>query len=104
MSVKFGEALEALRVGKLVRRSIWEPGHFIFMQIPSQIKAEIVPKMQSVPDAAKKVFEKRFNDETEQIDAIYYANQFAYVGFSNLISGYSPSPEDCFAEDWESFE
>lgn len=102
--MNFGQALEAVKNGKLIRRAYWEKGHFVFMQVPSEVKAEIVPKMQSVPDAAKEVFAKRFEDPNEQIDSIHYVNQFAFVGWSSFISGWSPCPEDCLSEDWELFE
>jgi hypothetical protein len=44
--MKFGEAIEALRQGKRVTRlnCMWS-GLFVFMQIPSTISKEIVPKM-----------------------------------------------------------
>jgi hypothetical protein len=99
--MKFGEAIEALKEGKKLARTGWNgKGMFVFMQIPSEIKKEIVPKMQSLPQSVKDEFEKTFNDTSAQIDAIYYTNQLAIVGLSNLIQGWSPSVADCFAEDW----
>lgn len=99
--MKFGEAIEALKQGKRVARTSWNgKDMFVFRQVPSEIKKDIVPKMQSLPQSVKDEFEKRFNDKTEQIDAIYYDNQLAIVGLSNLISGWAPSVSDCFAEDW----
>lgn len=101
--MKFGEAIEELKAGKKLTRSGWNgKGMFIFMQIPSEIKKDIVPKMQSLPQLVKDTFEKTF--ATEQIDAIYYANQVAIVGLSNLIQGWTPSIADCFAEDWQVVE
>lgn len=101
----FGEALEAVKQGKLISREGWNgKGMFVFMQVPSEIKKDIVPKMQSLPQSAKDEFEKRFNDPKEQIDAIYYDNQLAIVYPSNLICGWSPSAADCLAVDWFIFE
>lgn len=97
--VTFGEAIEAVKQGKLITRSSWR-GEFVFMQVPSVISKDIVPKMQSLPQAAKDEFQKRFDDPSEQVDAIYYNNQLAIVSKSNLISGYSPSPTDALANDW----
>lgn len=97
----FGEAIEALKNGQMVRRGFWEQsGEFVFMQVPATINKEIVPKMQSLPESVKAEFEKRFNNPDLQIDAIYYHNQLAIVSASNLISGYSPSVSDVLAEDW----
>lgn len=102
--MNFGQAMEAVKNGKLIRRTSWVPDHFVFMQIPSRIPADVVPKMQSVPDVAKAVFKRRFENETEQIDAIHYVDQLAYVGFSSTISGWSPIANDCLADNWELYE
>lgn len=100
VALTFGAALEVLKNGGLVQRSTWDSGSFVFCQIPSTISKDIVPKMQSVPDKAKKVFEKRFEDTNEQIDSIYYKNQLAFVNKSNVVSGYAPTQEESLADDW----
>lgn len=97
----FGDAVKLLKDGQPLRRSIWPKGFFVFRQVPAEIKKDIVPKMQSLPNAVKDVFIKRFNDPKNQIDAIYYNNQLAHVGLSNLITGWQPSIEDVMAVDWE---
>jgi len=67
----FGEATEHLNEGRLIQRSGWNgKGLFVFRQVPATINRTIVPKMQSLPQPVKDEFERRFNDETEQIDAI----------------------------------
>ena len=99
--MNFGQAVEALKQGKRVQRTGWNgKGLFVFMQVPSSINREIVPKMQSLPQSVKDEFERRFNDPNEQIDAIYYDNQLALVNPSNLITGWSPSTSDALADDW----
>ena len=99
-SVKFGEAIEALNNFKIVRRSSWREGEFVFKQVPTEIPRSIVPKMTSLPDSVKEEFERRFNDPAEQVNSITYAYQLAHVNSSNLIIGYSPSVIDTLAEDW----
>lgn len=97
----FGQAIEALKEGKRVRRTGWNgKGLFVFRQVPSTINREIVPKMQSLPQSVKDEFERRFNDPNEQIDTISYDNQLALVNQSNLITGWSPSVSDSLATDW----
>ncbi len=97
----FGDAIEALENGKRVQREGWNgKGLFVFMQVPSTINREIVPKMQSLPQLVKDEFERRFNDPDHQVDAIYYDNQLALVNSSNLITGWSPSTPDALAVDW----
>lgn len=98
--MNFGKAIEALKEGEKVRRSSWEEFSFIFMQVPSEIKKDIVPKMQSLPQSVKNEFEKRFNDPNYQVNSIYYNDQIAFVNKSNLIKGWSPSASDSLAEDW----
>lgn len=99
--VTFGDAILALKQGKRVARNGWNgKGLFVFMQVPSTINKEIVPKMQSLPQSVKDEFVRRFEDESSQIDSIYYDNQLALVNPSNLITGWSPSTSDALAEDW----
>lgn len=99
--MNFGQAIEALKEGKRVQRTGWNgKGLFVFMQVPSTINREIVPKMQSLPQSVKDEFERRFNDPNEQIDAIYYDNQLALVNSSNLINGWAASVSDSLANDW----
>lgn len=97
----FGQAVQAMKDGKRVARSGWNgKGLFVFMQVPSEIGKDIVPKMQSLPQAVKDEFERRFNSSEAQIDAIYYNNQMAIVNPSNLICGWAPSSSDALATDW----
>lgn len=96
--MNFGQVIEALKAGKMAKRS--GRNEFIFMQVPSVIGKEIVPKMTSLPQSVKDEFNRRFNDPSLQVVEISYTNQLAIVNPSNLITGYSPSPEDALAEDW----
>lgn len=97
----FGEAIVALKEGKRVQREGWNgKGLFVFMQVPAEISKEIVPKMQSLPQAVKDEFVRRFEDENEQVSSILYNDQLALVNTSNLVSGWSPSTNDTLANDW----
>lgn len=99
--MNFAKAIEALKEGKMIQREGWNgKGLFVFMQVPSEIKKDIVPKMQSLPQSVKDEFQRRFDDPNEQIDAIYYFNQMAIVGPSNSINGWNPSSSDTLATDW----
>lgn len=101
MTTNFETALPALKEGKRIRRTNWFPNHFIFAQVPATIGKDIVPKMQSLPESVKAFFLKTFTDPSEQIDAIYYNSQIAYVGHSNVITGWGATPEDILANNWE---
>jgi len=97
----FGKAIEALKEGKRVERLGWNgKGLFVFMQVPATINRVIVSKMQSLPQTVKDEFDRRFNDDKQKLHSIYYDNQLALVGSSNIITGWSPSTSDALAEDW----
>jgi Protein of unknown function (DUF2829) len=96
----FGEAIAALHEGKRVAREGWNgKGLFIFRQVPAIIDSTIVPKMQSLPQAVKDEFEKRFmlNPTNTQI---VYKNQLAMVYPDNTIYGWVASPSDVLENDW----
>lgn len=99
--MNFGEVLQQIELGSAMRRSNWREGTFIFKQVPACIPKTVVPNMQSLPVAVKMIFEARFNNESDQINAIYYSDQLAICDKSNMIKAYDPSVEDCFASDWE---
>ena len=52
--MNFGQAIEALKEGKAVQRAGWNgKGLFVIKQVPAVIGADIIPNMQSLPQAAK---------------------------------------------------
>lgn len=92
----FGNAIEALNQGKAVTRSNWKgkgEGVFIFMQVPSQVAVEVIPRMTSLPAAIKaKVLERKL--------PLRYQDQFAMVTPDNHVYGWSPTVGDSLATDW----
>ena len=50
IGLSFGDVLQALCDGKLVRREVWPLNVCVVKQIDSDISADIVPKMQSLPN------------------------------------------------------
>ncbi len=100
--VSFGEAIKALKEGKRVKREGWNHKDlFVFMQVPSQVPIDIVPKMTSLPKSVKDALLRR-KQSSDCIDhlAIKYHNQMALVYPNNNISGWSPSGSDALADDW----
>jgi len=87
----FGDVIVALKQGKTAYRIQWD-SCFIFRQVPSVVPSHIVPKMTSLPTSVKQLL----------VDGgdLIYNNQIALVTEGESVSGYSPSVEDCFAEDW----
>jgi hypothetical protein len=92
----FGHAIDAMRQGHPVTRLSWArdgESTFVFMQVPSQVAAEIIPRMTSLPAAVKKVvIERRL--------PLRYQDQFALVTPDNNVYGWVPSASDSLATDW----
>ncbi len=96
--MNFGQAIEALKEGKLISRSGWNgKGMYVLKQIPATIGLDIIPKMQSLPQAAKDNLIKRGQE-------ISYTNQMLIVNADGRADSWVPSSSDCFAEDWEVLE
>ena len=110
-NLSFGQAVKAMKKGKMASRKGWNGKNlFVFMQVPSEIPLEVVPKMQSLPQSVKDVLIRRHEGAAKaeialSIDPIYYnsirySNQFAIVHPDNSIHGWAPSASDSIAEDW----
>lgn len=90
----FGQAVEALKQGKIVSRDGWNGKNlFVFRQVPSAVPADIIPKMTSLPPAVKEVLVKTGLPIT-------YQNQFCIVYPDNSLHGWQPSGSDALATDW----
>lgn len=90
----FGQAIYALKQGKRIQREGWNgKGLFVFMQVPSEIAQDVIPKMQSLPQSVKDEFARRTGPIT-------YQNQMAIVYPDNSIHGWVPSASDTLANDW----
>lgn len=96
--MNLGQAVKALNDGKMIARKGWNgKGLFVFKQVTSEIDAEIVPKMQSLPQAVKDEFARRGG-------SIRYRNQLAMVYPDNTVFGWTPSPSDALENDWGIYE
>ncbi len=92
--MNFGWAIEQLKIGNLVARSGWNgKGMFIVKQVPATIGLDIIPKMQSLPQAAK-------DNLLDRAQPISYTNQMLIVNQEGRADSWVPSSSDCFAQDW----
>lgn len=92
----FGTAIKFLKAGGAIRRAGWNgKGMFVIKQVPANIKADIIPNMQSLPQIAKDILMAR-NDA--HID---YTNQMLIIHPDGRADSWVPSSSDIFAEDWE---
>lgn len=68
--MKFGEALEAVKEGKLIARSGWNgKGMFVFQRPEDWLSTDmIVNKVKSLPDSFKKYVNDYYDiDETKMV-------------------------------------
>lgn len=96
-NMSFGEALQALEAGKCVARKGWITTCFVVKQIDSDIPAEVVPKMQSLPDSAKEIINKTHRED------IHYRNQCLMIvqgTETSVATNYVSDWNDMFAKDW----
>lgn len=93
--MKFSEIIERLNNGETCARESWPGGTFIVKQIPQTITAEIIPRMTSLPDQAKKILcgTLSYHDQVLLVKAGNYGKE-AHATY------YIPSWEDIFADDW----
>lgn len=94
-SLTFGAAIEALKLSKAVRRSVWENGMFVIKQVPTRISENIIPHMQSLPQIAKDILMNRRNPHID------YTNQMLIIHPDGQADSWVPSSSDVFANDWE---
>ncbi len=92
----FGVAITLLKNGFVLRRAGWNgKGLMVFKQVPTDISAEIIPGMQSVPVEAKRLI-------LESAKHINYTSQcLIYNRETGRADSWVPSISDVFAEDWE---
>lgn len=97
--MKFTEVIEGLQQGHNYTRSLWNGKKFITLQIPADISRDIIPKMTSLNDEAKKLLLDLGDG------MIHYRNQVLQVSLDNddrqnIATYYIPTWEDIFADDW----
>ena len=91
--MEFGQAVEALRKGEIVRRLIWGEDKFIVAQIPAKISHENIDVIKSLPHKAKEIIKKNEN-------GITYKSRILVVDKHNIASNWTPTSYDIFAVDW----
>lgn len=95
--MKFSEVLEALRNGeRIVNADLSAKGAYIVRQVPQTVPTEVIPNMTSLPESAK---------ETAKYGPIEFHDQVLLCVWDNdtgktRATGYTPSWEDIFREDW----
>jgi hypothetical protein len=93
----YGEAIEAMRIGKCITRKSWNGG-MVCKQISAAISSEIIPKMQSLSDTTKSILLNR------GIAPLYYEDQMIIIKPNGEINSWIANGSDTFATDWKVVE
>ncbi len=94
--LSFEQILPLLREGYAIRRNGWNgKGLMVFKQVPAHITSEIIPKMPSLPDEAKRLI-LAHNDHID-----YTSQCLIYNPETGRANSWMPSISDVFATDWE---
>lgn len=91
----FGTAIKFLKAGGAISRAVWRSEKFVVKQVLSIITADIIPKMQSLPQVAKDILMSRKNPH------IGYTNQMLIIHPDGQADSWQPTSEDVFAVDWK---
>lgn len=92
----FEQVLPLIKEGFAVRRNGWNgKGLMVFKQVPAHIGSDIIPKMQSLPDEAKRLI----LDSCDHID--YVSQCLIFNPETGEANSWVPSISDVFAHDWE---
>lgn len=94
--LSFEQILPLLKEGFVIRREGWNgSGLMVFKQVPAHITSDIIPKMQSLPDEAKRLI-------LEAGDHIDYESQcLIFDPTTGKANSWVPSISDVFANDWQ---
>lgn len=94
--LSFEQILPMIREGYAVRRNIWgENGKMVFKQVPAHITADVIPKMQSLPDEAK----RQVLAAGDHID--YVSQSLIFDPENGSANSWCPTIDDIFAFDWQ---
>lgn len=94
--LSFEQILPMLREGFVIRRNGWNnKGLMVFKQVPTHIPSEVIPRMQSLPEEAKRLVLASGG----HID--YFAQCLIFNSETGQADSWTPSIADVFAHDWE---
>jgi len=111
--MNFGQALEALKEGKLVQREGWNgKGMFVFMRPADELHVGFVAKdIRSLPQKVKDYYYQDCVDENgnplelEKDDVVKFT---AYLCLKapdgTIVNGWLASQTDMLSEDWQLVE
>lgn len=98
-NLNFGDAITALKNGKIVARSGWNgKGMWLFMQIGNTVSKDFIPNFKSLPDNVKTKLADRGTD------VVFNPSITMLTATGELQPGWLASQTDMLAEDWQIVE
>ena len=96
--VSFSEAIAAMEEGKMVTREDMPSNMFLFKRSETEVKPDIVPKMNSLPQAVK----QRLEDTGYSLEFFSQINQVVIKDEDETayITNYDIQNADVFGEQW----
>ena len=105
----FGEAIKALKQGRMVARMGWNgKGMFIFMRPADELHIDfVVDKVKSLPQSVKDFYNQDrldqdgnqlIQDENQVVKFTSYICMKAFDG--SIVNGWLASQTDILSEDW----
>lgn len=94
--MNFGEALDALKQGKMVARSGWNgKGMFVYQTVGNTVSKDFIPKFASLPQSVKNYL--TFKGE----DVVFNSSITMYTATGQMQPGWLASQSDILSEDWD---
>jgi hypothetical protein len=102
----YGEALEAVKQGKLISREGWNgKGMFVFMRPSDSLNISfLIEKVKSLPDSLKVFFlrKEELKEPSEQgLEQIKFTAYLCmYAADGSIVNGWLASQTDMLSNDW----
>ena len=102
-NLSYGQALEAVKEGKLIARQGWNgKGMFVFMRPADELSINfIVHNVKSLPNSVKGYFADQTNLGLDGEDKIKFTPYLCMKSADNsIVNGWLASQTDMLSEDW----
>lgn len=110
-NMNFGEALEAVKQGKMISRTHWKSMQFVFQRPEDKLSVEIlINNVKSLPNSVKNYYKKVYKEgyTKSSNNSPFEITFYSYLCFidpnNNIRNGWFPNQADLIAEDWEIVE
>ena len=97
--MNFGQALEAVKAGKLIAREGWNgKGMFVFQRPQDVLEVTTIQNVKSLPESVKKYFFNRLDLDQGVKFTAYLCMK---ASDNSIVNGWLASQTDMLADDWQ---